>query len=72
MLSPRALRFALLDLAEYGRVHVMEVDAALQIANAWSEDARLVHASSHWIVQARDEPACRPGAGASPGARSNA
>lgn len=72
MLSTRALRAALLDLAESGRVCVTDVDAALQIADAWSEDTSLIQASSHWIVRSPPEPARRRGAGESPGPCTNA
>jgi len=50
MLEPRALRFALMDLAEYGRVHVRCVGEALQIAGAWAEEARLAASDTFWTV----------------------
>lgn len=50
MLDALALRSALLDLAEYGRVYVLRVETALQIADAWPDEVHLAQADGFWCV----------------------
>lgn len=61
MLDALALRSALLDLAEYGRVYVLRVEAALQIADAWPDDVHFAQADGFWCVVALEVRRARAG-----------
>lgn len=50
MLHPTAVRYAVLELAEYGYVHINDPGDAFQVCRSAGEGAAVAASASHWVV----------------------